>query len=174
MPLNWTTLEPYGKKAVCIRRWKLWNLRVHLQNLSQVGSEDDSSWRFCTSRLGLGRPGSEIGWAIESTHGGDVLTAEEGLCSCRVQSIWGVDSVPTQVVEGVCTGGRGDGGDIVRIVPPAEVILVKVIAATLSTACCQRLRYICFQRQSNNHNPQWSGRTILLMPLLLIGYQHAH
>lgn len=132
-----------------------------------------SSWKFCT-KLGLGRPGSEIGCAIESTHRGDVLTTEEGLRSCRVQSIWGVDSVPTQVVEGVCTGGFGDSGDIVRIVPPAEVILVKVIASTLSTACCQRLRYICFEMQSNNHNPQWSGQAILLMSLLLIGYQHAH
>lgn len=150
-----------------------WGIVWRLQNSSQVGNEDGSTWRFCT-KLGLGRPGSEIRWAIESTRGGDVLTSEEGLCGRPVQSIRGVDSIPTQVVEGVCTGGCGDSGDIICIVPPTEVILVKVMVATLSTTCCQRLRYVCFQKQTNNDNPQLSSKAIMLLCVLLISYDDAH
>lgn len=72
-----------------------------------------------------------------------MLASEEVSSSSLVQSVGCVDAIPAQVIEGICARRHTDSGNSVSNIPSTEVVLVKVVFATLSTACRQWLCHIC-------------------------------
>lgn len=72
-----------------------------------------------------------------------MLASEEVSSGGLVQSVGCVDAVPAQVVEGICAGWHTYSGNSVGDIPSTEMIPVKVVFATLSTARCQWLSHIC-------------------------------